>query len=268
MIRLDNNNNLYCTEIIENESLVEKTYPTDLDYTFESSTEIKDFSGNANDGTPYNITLSDDTNRGNKSAVFNGATSYIEIPTSFNDLINGENSFTIALGMKCDRAAARDIFLGNYKLTGASDVNVEKTDSGRLRFYWAGLPDYSSSVCITSNSKFYDIAFQYNKETITIKMFCDGVEVYSGKCNLSTKTSTSKFRIGGDSRLNNLVMFGGKMSYFKIYPYAVPLSDLVKMYKNIELNSVGQVICQEIEEGSTLKIDKNKRLFVNSIEEV
>ena len=77
--------------------------------------------------------------------AFNGSTSYITVSSIADCFKGGANPFSISFWFYHTGNSRRGVLFGNYGLLSANRINLEITAANKLRFWWDGSPDWTSS---------------------------------------------------------------------------------------------------------------------------
>ena len=125
---------------------------------------------------------------------------------------------------------SRSIILGNYNV-GANDVNFEKLDNYRLRFYWnRGERDVTTSYNAVSGSVWQCVVFVRDTAANAFKFYVNGILVQTTSNDGSNIASTgSTFRIGADSR-NGSTVTNGDISTVRMYNRALTAAEVLQNY--------------------------------------
>ena len=125
---------------------------------------------------------------------------------------------------------SRSIILGNYNV-GANDVNFEKLDNYRLRFYWnRGERDVTTSYNAVSWSVWQCVVFVRDTAANAFKFYVNGILVQTTSNDGSNIASTgSTFRIGADSR-NGSTVTNGDISTVRMYNRALTSAEVLQNY--------------------------------------
>jgi len=125
---------------------------------------------------------------------------------------------------------SRSIILGNYNV-GANDVNFEKLDNYRLRFYWnRGERDVTTSYNAVSGSVWQCVVFVRDTAANAFKFYVNGILVQTTSNDGSNIASTgSTFRIGADSR-NGSTVTNGDISTVRMYNRALTSAEVLQNY--------------------------------------
>lgn len=158
-----------------------------------------------------------------KCYSFDGTNDYINITNvNYPNIFAG--SFSICFWIYSDTDGSRDVYFGNYGLSGSSNwLNIEKNASNQLRFWWNnGSPNkYFTSYNILNEEGWTHVTL--TRAENTIKVYKNGIfiESYTATLSNNVPTTATMFVIGGDSRHSGDVMLGGKMNDFRLYDEAL-----------------------------------------------
>lgn len=191
--------------------------------------KVCDCSGYKNNGTIIGtLTVASDSPRYNKSSVFDGTTSAIEIvsPNIFPSVLN--NDFAISMWIYNNDGGGRSIFFGNYGLTG-SYFNIEKKTDEKVRFYWSGKPDLTLNNCTLTASAWSHLVI--TRSGNTVKGYVNGVLKDTSTTTLqdTIPEGATTFRIGRDNRADT-TMFKGNISDFRIYATVLSDNNIKELY--------------------------------------
>ena len=158
-----------------------------------------------------------------KCYSFDGTNDYINI-TNINYPNIFAGSFSICFWIYSDTDGSRDVYFGNYGLSGSGNwLNIEKNASNQLRFWWNdGSPNkYFTSYNILNSEGWTHVTLTRFENTI--KVYKNGILIDSYTATLSNNvpTTATMFVIGGDSRHNGDLMLGGRMNDFRLYDEAL-----------------------------------------------
>ena len=158
-----------------------------------------------------------------KCYSFDGTNDYINI-TNINYPNIFAGSFSICFWIYSDTDGSRDVYFGNYGLSGSGNwLNIEKNTSNQLRFWWNnGSPNkYFTSYNILNSEGWTHVTLTRFENTI--KVYKNGILIDSYTATLSNNvpTTATMFVIGGDSRHNGDLMLGGRMNDFRLYDEAL-----------------------------------------------
>lgn len=158
-----------------------------------------------------------------KCYSFDGTNDYINITNvNYPNIFAG--SFSICFWIYSDTDGSRDIYFGNYGLSGSGNwLNIEKNTSNQLRFWWNdGSPNkYFTSYNILNSEGWTHVTLTRFENTI--KVYKNGILIDSYTATLSNNipTTATTFVIGGDSRHSGDLMLGGRMNDFRLYDEAL-----------------------------------------------
>ena len=158
-----------------------------------------------------------------KCYSFDGTNDYINITNvNYPNIFAG--SFSICFWIYSDTDGSRDVYFGNYGLSGSGNwLNIEKNASNQLRFWWNnGSPNkYFTSYNILNSEGWTHVTLTRFENTI--KVYKNGILIDSYTVTLSNNvpTTATMFVIGGDSRHNGDLMLGGRMNDFRLYDEAL-----------------------------------------------
>lgn len=158
-----------------------------------------------------------------KCYSFDGTNDYINITNvNYPNIFAG--SFSICFWIYSDTDGSRDVYFGNYGLSGSSNwFNIEKNTNNELRFWWNnGSPNkYFTSYNILNSEGWTHVTLTRFGDTI--KVYKNGILIESYTTTLSNNipTTATMFVIGGDSRHSGDLMLGGRMNDFRLYDEAL-----------------------------------------------
>lgn len=192
------------------------------------------------DVSQSNITLGTNGKIGN-CFTFNGSNSTVSIAgTALYDCFKGgANPFSVCMWVynsdgNGSTQANRAVFFGDYSLSGAINVNIEKTNAGLARFYWGGNPDWSVSGATIAANAWTHLVFSYDGSNVYC--YINGVLKGTRSGTLATKSKTSgNFQLGRDSRTGDTA-FTGRMNDFRVYNHCLSLKEIKELYKCLILH--------------------------------
>jgi len=158
---------------------------------------------------------------------FDGVDDKIEVTNFPTSVFNGSCTMESWVYWNDD---SRSIILGNYNV-GANDVNFEKLDNYRLRFYWnRGERDVTTSYNAVSGSVWQCVVFVRDTAANAFKFYVNGILVQTTSNDGSNIASTgSTFRIGADSR-NGSTVTNGDISTVRMYNRALTSAEVLQNY--------------------------------------
>ena len=158
---------------------------------------------------------------------FDGVDDKIEVTNFPTSVFNGSCTMESWVYWNDDSSS---IILGNYNV-GANDVNFEKLDNYRLRFYWnRGERDVTTSYNAVSGSVWQCVVFVRDTAANAFKFYVNGILVQTTSNDGSNIASTgSTFRIGADSR-NGSTVTNGDISTVRMYNRALTSAELLQNY--------------------------------------
>lgn len=158
-----------------------------------------------------------------KCYSFDGTNDYINITNvNYPNIFAG--SFSICFWIYSDTDGSRDVYFGNYGLSGSSNwFNIEKNTNNELRFWWNnGSPNkYFTSYNILNSEGWTHVALTRFGDTIKVYKNGTLIESYTATLSNNIPTTATMFVIGGDSRHSGDLMLGGKMNDFRLYDEAL-----------------------------------------------
>lgn len=190
----------------------------DLSLGMDMKGDVKDFSGNGNDGTASNVTPTTDNNGlPNSAYIFNGTTSYIS--TTYSPTVT---DFTVGVLVKPKdfTPASRNNIMNSW-VTGTSSIWADleifsgqfvfTVDAGGAGFKQA----VSSTTGYTDDSDYVTIIGVRDTSNTLIRLYIDGVQTdsvsiagYTGSLNF-----TGNVVFGQRSDLTNWEPYDGDMLY-------------------------------------------------------
>ena len=158
---------------------------------------------------------------------FDGVDDKIEVTNFPTSVFNGSCTMESWVYWNDD---SRSIILGNYNV-GANDVNFEKLDNYRLRFYWNRGERYvTTSYNAVSGSVWQCVVFVKDTAANAFKFYVNGILVQTTSNDGSNIASTgSTFRIGADSR-NGSTVTNGDISTVRMYNRALTSAEVLQNY--------------------------------------
>ena len=160
---------------------------------------------------------------------FDGVDNKIEVTNFPTSVFNGSCTMESWVYWNDD---TRSVILGNYDQgTGGSDINFEKLDNYRLRFYWnRGERDVITSFNAVSGSVWQCVVFVRDTAANAFKFYVNGILVQTTSNDGSNIASTgSTFRIGADSR-NGSTVTNGDISTVRMYNIALTAAEVLQNY--------------------------------------
>ena len=222
----------------------------------QNNRKICDSSGYGHHGSIIDtISLNQDTSRYNYSTGFNGTTSGVLIENlNIGHIIN--NAITYSFWIKPNgENGARSVYFGSYNATSFS---IEKKSDGKLRLYWNGSPDITTSLSIVDD-QWQHIVITKNG-TSEIKVYLNGTLKQTVTDTFSDRSFPTTFRLGRDVRSNDGTPYKGLMSDFRIYSTVLSADDIKRLYNTSALIDKGANLeCFETVENDSEKVDINKK---------
>lgn len=184
-----------------------------------------DVSGHQRNGINYGTTYSSDTVRYLTCTSFNGITDGVVISNlDISNILNDQ--CTISFWIKPDgENGARSVYFSAYNSTSWS---IEKNTSNKLRLYWNGNPDISTTLSI-SDGEWQHIVITKNG-TSDVKVYLNGELIQSLTNTHSNLTFGTTWRLGRDTRSNDGTPYKGLMSDFRIYSTALDADGILALY--------------------------------------
>lgn len=233
----------------------QSNHPTPFALTTRTSSIVYDNSGYKFDGIGNSITISTDAPRYRHCYVFDGTSSYIEIPAAIGPVFDGDYSMCFWINGVSD-TNTRSIYFGsdgNYGYT----LNIERNQGGTLRFYNANNPDYSVSAFSLGDGEWIHVGVV--KSGGTVSFYRNGALVGS-KSGVGGHSSYGiNYWLGRDYRAQSSgVWFSGKMSDFRLYATALTAGDVYDLCRTAaSIDKNGRIHAYEfIEDGSKVKVEK------------
>jgi len=183
-----------------------------------SSNIVQDSSGYNHNGTIIgNPTISPDTIRYSSCMNFPENTDGI-LSTFPISLWN--NAFTYSFWIKpSGENGGRSIYAASYNGTSCS---IEKTAGNKLRFYWNGSPDLTTSSLTITDGVWQHIAVVKSEDKTKVYCYYNGELKDTFTNTFNDKTFSGNLRIARDTR-GDATSYTGLMSDFRIY--CTPLLD-------------------------------------------
>jgi len=229
-------------------------HPTPFTLTTRTSSIVYDNSGYKYDAIGNGITTSTDTPRYRHSYVFDGTTSYIEIPAAVGPVFDSDYTMCFWIKGTSDNGT-RSVYFGSG--TSAYTLNIEKTSGNSLRFYNASHPDYSVSGFSLTDNEWIHVAIV--KSGTSVNFYRNGAFIGSTS-GLGTHSSYDiKYYLGRDHRAQSSgVWFSGKMSDFRLYATALSANDVYWLSEtSASIDKNGRLHSYEfIEDGNKTKVEK------------
>jgi len=186
-----------------------------------SGTSATNIMGQASPGTLQNGVGFNTANGG--FWEFDGVDNKIEVTNFPTQVFNGSCTMESWVYWNDD---TRSVILGNYN-AGANDVNFEKLDNYRLRFYWnRGERDVVTSYNAVSGSVWQCVVFVRDTAANAFKFYVNGILKQTTSNDGSNIPSTSStFRIGADSR-NGSTVTNGDIATVRMYNRALTAAEV------------------------------------------
>lgn len=211
---------------ISNCQLESGTIATGFTNTSREAGIIQDSSGYNYNGTILgNPTISSDTAKYISSTSFPANADGI---LSTYPLTLWNNAFTYSFWIKpSGENGGRSIYAASYSGTSCS---IEKTTGNKLRFYWNGSPDLSTSSLTITDGAWQHIAIVKEENKTTVKCYYNGVLKDTFTNTFSDKTFSGNLRIARDTR-GDATSYTGLMSDFRIYCTALNADVIRQLYE-------------------------------------
>ena len=214
---------------------------------------IYDSSGYQNNGSIVgNLTIQSDSARYTNSTSFDGNTSGILIQNfNLSNIINTALTYSFWIKPNGENGA-RSVYFGSY--SGAS-FSLEKTATNKLRLWWNGSPDLTSTLTIVDD-QWQHIAITKSGNT-EIKAYLNGALIQTFTQTFNNITFPTTYRIGRDSR-DGATSYHGLISDFRIYTTVLSDDDILDLYKvGASVDNQQNFYTYEIEENGIGRIGKN-----------
>ena len=158
-----------------------------------------------------------------KCYSFDGIDDYINITNvNYPNIFAG--SFSICFWIYSNTDGSRDVYFGNYGLSGSGNwFNIEKNANNELRFWWNnGSPNkYFTSYNILNSEGWTHVALTRFENTVKVYKNGTLIESYTVTLSNNVPTTATMFVIGGDFRHSGDLMLGGRMNDFRLYDEAL-----------------------------------------------
>jgi hypothetical protein len=189
------------------------------------TTIVEDSSGYGYNGTIINNPiLSSDTARYSASMSFPNADD--GIATTYPVLL-WNNAFTYSFWIKpSGENGNRSVYDASYSGTSCS---IEKTTGNKLRFYWNGSPDLSTTNLTITDGSWQHIAIIKSEDKTKVYCYYNGELKDTFTNTFSDKTFSGTLRLARDTR--KTVSYTGLMSDFRIYCTALSAADVKQLYE-------------------------------------
>jgi hypothetical protein len=195
-------------------------------YPFNGNTN--DASGNNNNGTVFNATLTTDRlGNANSAYFFDGSSSYIQVPVSPS--LNFQNEITINFWMKVSAFYTREQYVlsqGSY--SSRLKVSIIPNNSLRWTIHTTnsvngGIIDLDSETKLVQDS-LYNVTVLYNGSDY--ELYLNGnLDAFSSWSGLLLQTNIP-LTIGQMLPTDNNYNFRGVLDDIRIYNYALPVSEI------------------------------------------
>ena len=218
----------------------------------ETDTSITDSSGYGHNGTILGSPIiSSDTARYTASTSFPANADGI---LSTYPIALWNNAFTYSFWIKpSGENGGRSVYAASYNGTSCS---IEKTTGNKLRFYWNGSPDLSTSSLTITDGIWQHITIVKEENKTTVKCYYNGVLKDTFTNTFSDKTFNGNLRIARDTR-GDATSYTGMMSDFRIYCTALSATDVKQLYEvGAKVDNKGNLHTYEINEHGQNKLKK------------
>ena len=215
-------------------------------------TIVEDNSGYGHNGTIIgNPTISPDTIRYSSCMNFPENTDGI-LSTFPISLWN--NAFTYSFWIKpSGENGGRSIYAASYNGTSCS---IEKTAGNKLRFYWNGSPDLTTSSLTITDGVWQHIAVVKSEDKTKVYCYYNGELKDTFTNTFNDKTFSGNLRIARDTR-GDATSYTGLMSDFRIYCTPLLDTDIKQLYNvGMKIDKLGNSHPFEINEGTGTQITK------------
>ena len=195
-----------------------------------------DESGNGNDGTVYDVTLTADRYGNSNSAYdFDGTNDYIITPSSTNFDFNDQD-FSISVWIKSDwTGSGFERRIVNYGGSVYNDYGMFYNDDGTVNFYIL-----EPSVVVTSSISLADDLWHHifvvrDNAGDELRLYIDGEldsSVFGGSGNLTNQPADRRFTIGRKERSSGQAQsyFDGLIDDIRIYNRALSANEISDLY--------------------------------------
>lgn len=166
---------------------------------------------------------------------FDGNDDFISIDCQdlYRIFSGGTQQFTVAFWVY-HADDTRAIILGDFRLSGSVDINIELSTDHKVRFYWDGTPDKTFNTAFAV-SEWTHCAIVYSGTEV--QFYKNGIlqsDKYTG--TLSTKSKTSGlYYLGRDSRTGTTAL-NGRLNDFRIYDHALSAKEIAELAKGLVLH--------------------------------
>ena len=217
-------------------------------YPFSGNSD--DSSGNENNGTIVNATLTTDKNGiSDKAYDFNGSSAYIETPITQSEI---SGTVTYSCWIKPDALDSGQRFLslttGN-ETAGEFFVRINDA-SGFLRFYrWSGsgttLEFWTTTILKVSTSAWHNVVITFDGSNATF--YVDGVSESPAKSSASSGIGAQPITtmIIGAYQPSAFIYYDGKIDEVRVYDRVLNTKEIDNLYVNYDFE-VPQVIKDEL----------------------
>ena len=137
------------------------------------------------------------------------------------------NAFTYSFWIKpSGENGGRSIYAASYNGTSCS---IEKTTGNKLRFYWNGSPDLTTSSLTITDGVWQHIAIVKSEDKTKVYCYYNGELKDTFTNTFSDKTFSGNLRIARDTR-GDATSYTGLMSDFRIYCTPLLDTDIKQLY--------------------------------------
>jgi hypothetical protein len=194
---------------------------------------VLDSSGNGNNGTPNNITYEDGIV--GQAARFNGADSYISLPSGAYSAIDLDNPFSVSVWVKPDTITPADAFGRIISIGGGGTVAETfrlNVNSVNLE-YVATVDDGTTAIVVSTVGDSFTTDFAHLVvvwDGTSLQIFLNGDPISSATGSVSGVTPNDGY-IGGATGGPATNSFDGLADQINIYDYALSPAEVLALFK-------------------------------------
>ena len=201
--------------------------------TYKLNGDAGDDSGNGYNGTASNVTYA--AGKFDDAAVFNGSSSYIDLPLTTPNLFAGKNTFTLSLWFNTTTTGRNDFF-NDYAGTSYNQVcRINNTGTaGDLYFserYSGGTTTYTTSGTAYNDGVWHNVIMVFNNSNNTKTIYIDGSfeTTYSVSSNGWNSSVSQKTVLGAEYGGAYNKFLNGKIDQVRIFNRALDAGEVTQL---------------------------------------
>ena len=203
---------------------------TDI-FSDSSAVALYQLDGNAND-------TGGASGKFGSAAIFNGSSSYIDLPLTTSNLFAGKNTFTLSLWFNTTTTGRNDFF-NDYAGTSFNQIcRINNTGTaGNLYFserYSGGTTSYTTSGTAYNDGVWHNVIIVFNNSNNTKTIYIDGSleTTYSVSSNGWNSSVSQKTVLGAEYGGSYNKFLNGKIDDVRIYSDVLTLTEVGYLYNN------------------------------------